>query len=59
VLVNGKRITEEQLLCDGDEIKIGDTFLAYYHEDNPDRSNALEQFKRASRELREDRTVGG
>lgn len=58
VFVNELRINGEQRLQDGDLVKVGDTVLAFYEQDDPDRSNALEKYRRASRELREDRTLG-
>ena len=36
VLVNGKRITEETLLSDGDVMRIGNTSIVYSVEDAPD-----------------------
>ena len=58
VFVNGTKIEGDHLLSDGDEIGIGDTILAFYKDDNPERTNALEVHRRASRNLREDRTLG-
>ena len=58
VYVNGQRIDGEQILCDEDEIRIGNTDLAFFIEDNRDRTNAIEQHRKASRNLREDRTLG-
>lgn len=57
VFVNGKKIEGDHLLSDCDEIRIGDTVLAFYKDDNPERTNALEEHRRASRDLREDRTL--
>ena len=58
VLVNGQRCAET-LLADGDEIQVGDTILTYHVVDQPDRTNALEQPRKAQREFREDRTISG
>ena len=57
VAINGSKIDGETRLNDGDEILVGDTLLVYYTDDNPDRSNALNRFRVASRQAREDRTV--
>ena len=57
VFVNGVKITGEQPLRDGDEIKVGDTSLVYFEDEDPDRTNAVEQYRRGSRNLREDRTL--
>ncbi|MCH8147099.1 MAG: FHA domain-containing protein [Planctomycetes bacterium] len=40
VFVNGSRIDKEQVLHNGDEISIGETVLAFYHEPEGDRSPA-------------------
>lgn len=56
VYVNGERVQTEQMLRNGDQIRVGQTLLEYYDDDNPDRTNALEKFKKADRHLREDRT---
>ena len=57
VFVNGQRHSEK-VLDDGDEIQVGKVVLLYYLEDQPDRSDAVQQYRRGRRELREDRTVG-
>ena len=56
VHINGIRC-EEKALEDGDEIRVGATTLTYYVEDQPDRTNALNQYRAGQRELREDRTL--
>ncbi len=56
VHVNEERIQADHVLRDGDEIRVGQTRLAYYDDDNPDRTNALQKYKKADRHLREDRT---
>lgn len=57
VYVNGTKIEGEQFLQDGDRIQIGDTVLGFCLVDDPDRTNALNKFKRADRHAREDRTI--
>jgi len=57
VFVNGERIASEQVLQDGDEIQVGDSTLVYRADEDPDRTNAVHQFRQVSRELREDRTL--
>jgi len=59
ILVNGNPIEEQHLLADGDEIQVGETVLTYYVEDRDDQTNALNQYRAAQREFREDRTIGG
>ena len=56
ILVNGQRCTDK-VLDDGDEIQVGGTVLVYYVSDQADRTNALEQYRKGDRELREDRTM--
>ncbi|MCH8252537.1 MAG: FHA domain-containing protein [Planctomycetes bacterium] len=58
IVVNGETYSEKKL-ADGDEIQVGETTLTYYDDDQPDRTNALEQFRAAGREYREDRTLSG
>ena len=58
IFVNGQLHTEKKLQ-DGDEIQVGETVLTYYERDEKDRTNALEQYRQADRELREDRTISG
>ena len=58
IVVNGQPCSEKTLE-NGDEIGVGETVLTYYAEDQPDRSNALEEYRKAQREFREDRTIGG
>ena len=59
ILVNGNPIEEQHLLADGDEIQVGETVLTYYVEDRDDQTNAIDQYRAAGREFREDRTIGG
>jgi len=56
VYINGQRCAQK-LLADGDEIRVGNTVLTYYLADQPDRTNALNQYRMGQRELREDRTL--
>ena len=57
VLVNGEEIASEVILRDRDKIEIGDTTLRFRVNDDPDRTNALDQFKVADRQAREDQTI--
>ena len=59
VFVNDARIAGEQRLQDGDAIRVGDTGLMFCEHDDPNRTNALEQYRKGGRDLREDRTLGG
>jgi pSer/pThr/pTyr-binding forkhead associated (FHA) protein len=57
VHVNGTRISGQQRLQDGDRIQVGNTILIYQETDDPDRTNALNKYRQAGRELRDDRTI--
>jgi pSer/pThr/pTyr-binding forkhead associated (FHA) protein len=55
--VNRVRINGERRLRDGDRIRIGITFLEFYEEENPDRTNALDLYRKGDRHLRENETI--
>lgn len=57
VLVNGERIDGEHPLDDQDQIKIGDTELTFFETDDPDRTDAVQEPRQGSRDLREDGTI--
>jgi len=46
VFVNGKKISDETALADGDHIRIGQTALFFATKDFPDRESALSHFKK-------------
>ncbi len=52
VLINGRRISEEAALNDGDQILIGDTTILFTLEDFDDRESALSHFKKAGERRR-------
>ncbi len=56
VFINGERAPEKTLV-DGDQIQVGDTVLAFFADDNPDRTDAVKQYKKADRALRENKTL--
>jgi pSer/pThr/pTyr-binding forkhead associated (FHA) protein len=56
MLINGQPCGEK-ILDDGDEIQVGDTVLVYSVSDQPDRTDALGQFRKGDRAYREDRTI--
>lgn len=56
LLVNDQPCTEKTLRY-GDTIQVGQTTMTYHAGQLPDRTNALEQFRKGDRELREDRTI--
>ena len=58
IFVNGTQCAQHRL-ADGDEIRVGETVLTYYIDDQPDRTNAVDQFRAGDRQLREDRTISG
>jgi pSer/pThr/pTyr-binding forkhead associated (FHA) protein len=57
VIVNGEAIGGEVVLRDRDEIQVGDTMLRFELSDDPDRTNALQQYKLANRRTRDDQTI--
>ncbi len=56
VCVNGVKIDEARLQ-DGDQITVGGTTLAYFSSDDPAHTDALQEYRKAGRALREDRTI--
>jgi len=54
--VNGLKVGEATL-TDGDEIQAGDTVLTFWLHDTPDRTNALNRYKKATHEMRDDKTI--
>ena len=52
VFLNGRRISEEAALNDGDQILLGDTTLLFTLEDFDDRESALSHFKKAGERIR-------
>jgi len=52
VAVNGRKINDETILADGDQIGIGQTTLLFTTEDFPDRESALSHFKKVNERIR-------
>ena len=52
VFVNGRRISEEAPLVEGDQILIGQTTLLFTDEDFDDRESALSHFKKVGERMR-------
>ncbi len=52
VFLNGRKISEEALLNDGDQILLGETTLLFTLEDFGDRESALSHFKKAGERRR-------
>jgi pSer/pThr/pTyr-binding forkhead associated (FHA) protein len=52
VFVNSKKISDEIVLADGDEILVGDTILLFTVKDFPDRESALSHFKKVGERRR-------
>ena len=46
VFINGKKISSETTLADGDQIRISQTILLFTDKDFPDRESALSHFKK-------------
>jgi ABC transport system ATP-binding/permease protein len=55
--VNGRPVEEEHPLQGGETITMGDTVLKFELDMDPDRSNALNNYKRADRQTRDSHTV--
>ena len=55
VYVNGTKV-KEKLLRDSDQIQVGDTVLTFYEGEVPEHTDALNKYKQASRETREEQT---
>ena len=51
-LVNGRRISDETALADGDVIQIGETQLMFTEEDIKDKESALGHFKKVGERMR-------
>lgn len=56
VFINGRRITDDVALTDGDEILIGDTMLLYTDEELDSRESALSHFKKRGQRIYQTRT---
>jgi pSer/pThr/pTyr-binding forkhead associated (FHA) protein len=52
VFVNTRKITDEVVLVDGDEIQIGQTMLMFTEKDFDDRESALSHFKKVGERSR-------
>jgi pSer/pThr/pTyr-binding forkhead associated (FHA) protein len=53
VYINGRRIIQETMLAEGDQIRIGETSILFTMKEFPDRASALEHFKKAGERIRE------
>jgi len=52
VLINGRRISDEVALAEGDHIQIGRTLLLFTEEEINDRQSALGHFKKVGERMR-------
>jgi len=52
VYINSRRIDHEKVLTEGDQIRIGGTFLLFTQEDFSDHQNALNHYKKAGERMR-------
>jgi len=52
VFINGKKIYDETVLADDDQILIGETKLLFTDKDFPDRESALSHFKKVGERKR-------
>ena len=56
VFINNRRITDQAVLSDGDQIFIGNTTLLFTDKDFNDSESALSHYKKAGERKRETRT---
>jgi pSer/pThr/pTyr-binding forkhead associated (FHA) protein len=59
VWVNDERVAGERLLADGDRIRVGDTDLVFRAEDDPERRDAVHEYRKYSPTLRDRGTARG
>lgn len=52
VFINNRKIEEEAVLTDGDQIRIGDSTLLFSTQDFSDRESALAHFKKVGERIR-------
>ncbi len=52
VSINGRKIENETILADDDQIGIGQTTLLFTTNDFPDRESALSHFKKVNERIR-------
>lgn len=52
VLINGRRITDETVLVDGDQVVIGRTSLLFTDKDFDSRESALSHYKKVGERMR-------
>ena len=52
VFINGRRVSEESALVEGDQILIGQTTLLFTEKDFDDRESALSHFKKVGERMR-------
>ncbi|MCP4712268.1 MAG: FHA domain-containing protein [Planctomycetes bacterium] len=52
VYINSKKLDEDTPLVEGDQIRLGKTFLLFTREEFPDKQSALNFFKKAGERLR-------
>lgn len=51
VFINGRKINDEVVLADGDQIRIGDTTFLFTDKDFDDRESALSHFKKVGERI--------
>ncbi len=56
VFINGRRITNQTVLSENDEILIGNTTLLFTDKDFNDRESALSHYKKVGERVRETRS---
>ena len=59
IWVNDERVSGERVLADGDRIRVGDTNLIFFAEDDPERSDAVHEYRKFSPTLRDRGTARG
>lgn len=59
VFINNKKIDDETILVDGDQIRIGQAVLFFTQKDFPNREDAMSHFKKVGQRVNITKTIEG
>ena len=59
VFINNKKIDDETVLVDGDQIRIGQAVLFFTQKDFPNREDAMSHFKKVGQRVNITKTIEG
>jgi pSer/pThr/pTyr-binding forkhead associated (FHA) protein len=59
IWVNDERVSGQRVLVDGDRIRVGDTHLLFQADDDPERTDAVHEYRKYSPTLRDRGTMRG